>query len=288
VCGAALPAFSGDDDPDVASGRLFAKATNEQPSAPPASLSPPDPLQPVNTDRINGVIYPFRAATVGSEVRGIVDLINAKEGQPVKEGDVIAEISKARYEAIVGEFRGNYDAVVRTLERAKEDLALQERLYERRAATFDDLSKARSQARILESRKEEAEHKLKQAELNLKACVLTAPFTGNITVLYHEPAEPVDNLEKVFGVIDTSKVYARVNWPEARLSELAVGKKAVFHYDGKTYEGTVDKIASLIDPGSKSKRIHILIDNPDGRLQVGMSGAVNLVEGKEPRKVSAR
>lgn len=234
--------------------------------------------------RINAVIYPSQSATMGSPVRGIVDLINYKEGQSVKQGAVVAEVSKARYAAIVGEFKGNQQAVERTLKEAREELEVQEDLYEKRATTYHDLLKARSQVKILESRKFEAEHKLKQAEIDLDACVLTAPFSGIIGVFYRDAYETVDYLEKVFELVDTSKVYARVNWPEARLSEIAIGKKAVFRYKGGAYHGVIDKISSLIDPASKSKRIHILIDNPQGKLQVGMSGTFDLLNST---KVSA-
>jgi RND family efflux transporter MFP subunit len=248
------------------------QAGSEQESISSGDLKIPRP------EYVTAVIYPFQSATVGTEVRGIVDLQNFKEGQTITKGDIVAEISKERYEAIVGEFKGNYEAVVRTLERAREELAIQKELFDKRAATYDDLQKAHSQVEVLEARKGEAIHKLKQAELNLKACVVRAPFSGTISVLYHEPFEVVDNLEKLFGVIDTKKVYARANWPESRLSELAIGKKSQFNYQGQVFQGVIEKVASLIDPASKSKRVHVVIDNPDGKLQVGMSGTLTLDE----------
>jgi len=263
----------------------FAEVNGEKPDEPLATGTeqswPDTKLDIQRPDRISAVVYPYQSATIGTEVRGVVDFMTIKEGDRVERGSVIAEVSKARYAAIAGEFKGNYDAVIKSLDRAREELTIQEQLYERRATTYDDLSKARSQVEVLEARRQEAAHKLKQAELNLTACVVKAPFSGNISVLYHEQYEMADNLEKLFGIIDTSKVYARVNWPESRLSELSVGKNAVFHYDGKTYEGVIDKISSLIDPASRTKRVHILIDNSDGRLQVGMSGSVALDKSKK-------
>ncbi|MFH0824388.1 MAG: efflux RND transporter periplasmic adaptor subunit [Pseudomonadota bacterium] len=232
----------------------------------------------MRSDRINAVIYPVQSATISTEVRGLLDNLKVKEGEQVKQGDVLAEVSKARYEAVVGEFKGNYDAVVRTLERAREELVIQEELYGRRATTYDEVNKARSQIGVLEARKYEAEHKLAQAELNLKACIIKAPFTGAVAVLYHEPYEAVDNLEKVLGVVDTSKVFARANWPEGRLADLKIGKKAVFTYEGKNFDGVVERVSTLIDPASKSKRVHVLIENPLGKLQVGMSGTLNVAE----------
>jgi RND family efflux transporter MFP subunit len=270
----------GNDKPEI----LARVGSDSEPQMPPldgSGFGPQDLNIISRPDRINAIIYPLQSATIATEVRGLIDFIRFKEGEPVKQGDVISEISRARYEAIVGEFKGNYDAVVRTLDRAKEEVTIQEELYAKRAGTLDDLSKAKAQVRVLEARKYEAEHKLKQADLNLQACIIRAPFTGNMAVLYHEPFEVVDNLEKLFGLVDTSKVYARVNWPEARLAEVAVGKKAQFQYDGKAYEGVIEKISSLIDPASKSKRVHVLIDNSAGKLQVGMSGSLQLIDGKK-------
>jgi len=270
----------GQDKPEM----LARVGTDSEPQIPPLdgaeSLQQELNITP-RPDRINAVIYPVQSATIATEVRGLIDFIRFKEGEPVKQGDVISEISRARYEAIVGEFKGNFDAVARTLDRAKEEVTIQEELYAKRAGTLDDVSKAKAQVRVLEARKYEAEHKLKQADLNLQACIIRAPFSGNIAVLYHEPFEAVDNLEKLFGLVDTGKVYARVNWPESRLAEVAVGKKAQFQYDGKSYEGVIEKISSLIDPASKSKRVHVLIDNAAGKLQVGMSGSLQLIDAKK-------
>ncbi len=234
---------------------------------------------------IKAVIYPFQSATVGTEVRGIVEVINYKEGDRVKNGAVVAEISKPRYSAILGEFRSNYEAVTRALEKAREDLKIAEDLYKKRAINYQELAKARSEVLILEARQQEADFKVRQAELNLKACIIKAPFDGSVAVLYRDPFETADNLEKIFEIVDTSKVYARANWPEERLTEIALGKKGVFVYDGKEYPGVIAKISDLIDPASKSKRIHVLLDNPDGKLEVGMSGILKLT-GEE--KVSDR
>lgn len=110
-----------------------------------------------------------------------------------------------------------------------------------------------------------------------KACVIKAPFSGVIGGLYHEPYEAVDNLEKIFELVNTHKVYARANWPEKRLSEIGIDGKAVFHREGKSYEGVIKKISKLIDPASRSKRIHVLIGNADGSLEVGMSGKLKVL-----------
>ncbi len=250
------------------------------------AAGPDSPTKGPAQDRINAVIYPFQSATIGSEVRGILQAVNYKEGQVLKEGDVLAEVSKPRYEAIVGEFRGNYVSIKESLERAKEDLKTQQQTHDNRATTYQQLIRVKYEVSVLEGKLEEAENKLKQAELNLEACVLKAPFSGAIAVVYKEAYETVDYLEKVVEIVDTSKVYARINWPEARLSEVALGKKISFRRDGKVFEGVVEKMSALIDPGSKSKRIHVVIDNADHSLQIGMSGTATLSDATKRSSLS--
>ncbi len=237
-------------------------------------------LQQEDSNLINAVIYPYQSATLGSEVRGIVDVINFKEGEPVTAGAVVAEVSKAKYQAILGEFKSNEEAIARSLEEARKSLMVQQELYENRATTMEDVDAARSQVKILAARYEEAKYKTTQARLNLQACRIKAPFSGLLAVRYRDPHETVDFLEKVVEIIDISQVYARANWPEARIPELALNKAAIFHYRGKTWKGKIAKIASLIDPASKSKRVHILLDNPEKTLEVGMSGSLELEPSK--------
>jgi hypothetical protein len=78
----------------------------------------------------------------------------------------------------------------------------------------------------------------------------------------------------------------RWNRPK-RLSEIAIDGKAVFYSEGKSYEGVIKKISRLIDPASRSKRIHILIDNPDGRLEVGMSGSLRTLKANKVSSIRA-
>lgn len=235
-------------------------------------------IQPDDPNLVNAVIYPYQSATLGSEVRGILDVISFNEGEAVPAGAVVAEVSKAKYEAIHGEFKSNEEAVSHSLQEARKSLKVLEELYDNRAATQEDVDSARSQVSILEARYEEAKFKTTQARLNLQSCRIKAPFSGFVAVRYRDPHETVDYLEKVVEVVDISKVYARANWPESRIPELALDKPAVFHYRGKTWKGKIAKIASLIDPASKSKRVHVLLENPDKTLEVGMSGSVELEE----------
>ena len=259
---------------------LAFSSTDENPSSTTKSRVPDQSTMQIlgiqTPEEVSAVIYPIRSATVPSEVRGLVDRIDYKEGDNVEQGAVVAEISKDRHKAIVDEFLGNLNVAITSLEKAQEDYKVQKELHDKRAATFQDVIKAKYDVKTLEAQVQQAEAKLKQARLNLEACVVNAPFKGKIAVLYKNPNEAIDNLEKVFELVDACQVYARANWPESRLAEIELGKTASFVYKGKTFEGVIQKMSPLIDPASKTKRISVLINNPDDALQIGMSGSLHL------------
>ncbi|MDQ7782089.1 MAG: efflux RND transporter periplasmic adaptor subunit [Desulfomonilaceae bacterium] len=272
----------------VCTSHLFADETERLPEFSTRIASTPQELSStVNEEslvsrelpnEVNAVIYPYQSATLGSEVRGIVDRINFQEGDPVSAGALLAEVSPAKYEAVHGEFKSNEEAIARTLAEARSNLRIREDLYQNRACTQEDVDASRFQVQVLEARYEEAKFKTEQSRLNLQACRIKAPFSGLIAVRYRDSHETVDFLEKILEVVDISKVYARANWPEAGIPQLAIGKRAYFSYRGKSYEGKIARIAPLIDPASKSKRVHVLLENPDNRLEVGMSGSVKLAD----------
>ncbi len=69
------------------------------------------------------------------------------------------------------------------------------------------------------------------------------------------------------------------NVPESQAVKFVKGARTVFvHGSGKKYQGAVDKVGVLVDPQSKTLKVHILIDNSSGDLQVGTTGSLELVE----------
>jgi multidrug resistance efflux pump len=111
----------------------------------------------------------------------------------------------------------------------------------------------------------------------LESCEIKAPFSGYLAVRYKQPDETVERLEKVFALVDTSKVHAVANVPELMLDEFPKGKEAFFLLTPeKRFKGTVDRVGKLIDPKSRTKRVFLLINNSDNKLEVGMTGTMQL------------
>lgn len=225
------------------------------------------------------IIQPYRFADVGTEVGGIVSAVNFDVGQSVRKGEVVAVISPRRYalEASRAEARARSLSV--SADRAEEDLKIEEELLAMDASTKQQVMRAKAHAQAAELQRDEAKEQLKIAQYNLEQCRIRAPYDGYIVERYKQPHEPVNRLEKLFGIVDTSEVYAVGNVPETLLGRFAMGAAVVFeHGSGKKYRGRVAKIGRVIDTKSATKKVYVLIKNPDGDLEMGTSGTLRPVD----------
>jgi RND family efflux transporter MFP subunit len=225
------------------------------------------------------VVNPYRSANVGSQVGGIIDRIHFDEGDLIQEGQVVVEINPTRYLLNVQRAQEKLKALEAALTRSEEESKLKAELFEVNALTRQDLIKAETEAEITLHRVGEAKRELDLAVLDLESCTVKAPFTGYLAIRYKQPGEPVERLEKIFSLVDSSRVHAVANVPESLLSQFKKGTEAIYIYSPeKQYRGVVDRVGKLIDPKSRTKRVYLLIDNSEAGLEVGMTGALRLAE----------
>ncbi len=223
----------------------------------------------------HAIINPYRRAVVGTEVAGIIGAFRYDEGDLVKKGQVVVEISKRRYQAAAGKARTRLKSLARALARATAEADLKEKLLNRGAATQQEFMHANADREAVESEMEEVKQALGLALMDVKACTVRAPFTGYINERFKQAYEPVERLQKLFEIVDTARVYAVANVPEASLAHFPRRGHAVFvHTSGKRFKGVIAKLGKSIDPKSKTKKISVLIDNRRGELEMGMSGSL--------------
>lgn len=225
------------------------------------------------------VVNPYRSANVGAQVSGVIARFHFDEGDLVQEDQVVAEIEPARYELLAKRALDRVKALEAVLKQAEEEAKLRDELVDMDAGTRRDVLKAKSEAEIARHRLSEAQKDLDLARIDLAACKIRAPFSGYVAIRYKQPDETVERLEKVFSIVDSSKVLAVANVPETLLNEFKIGTEAFFvHSTDRQFKGKVDRVGKLIDPRSKTKRVYLLIDNSGGSLEIGMSGSLELTK----------
>ena len=223
------------------------------------------------------VIHPVRSANVGTEIGGVIDAINFEEGEKVREDQVVVEMTKSRYQVTLQEAEARLQTLELTLKRAEEELRVKKAVYDKDAASLQEVLKAEAEVEVTKAKLNEARKTLDLARLNMEACSIKAPFTGYLAVRYKQPYETADRFEKVFALVDNSEVYAVANVSEDLLGKFKKGVPATFvHSSGNKFAGKVEKIGTLIDPKSGTAKVYVLIPNPDEKLKIGTAGRLEV------------
>ena len=225
------------------------------------------------------VVHPFRSANVSSEIFGQIEEIRFEEGDPVQEGDVVVKIRPDRYETALKKTTEKMKGVQLAVALAEEELKLKEEVLSFDAVSRQEVLKTRQEVEVKRQQLREVQEELKLGGMDLDACSVKAPFTGFVAVRYKQPYESVERVEKLFAIVDTTKVYAVANVPEALLPVFRKGAAVNFiHASGQKYSGTADRLGKLIDPKSRTTKVYVLIDNPKGELEVGATGSIEIAK----------
>ena len=250
------------------------KPSERKPDKPlPGSSKVAEEQEPDNS----AVIAPYRSAEIAAETRGVVEAIHFKEGNFVEKGQVVIMISKKRYDLAERRAANTVKAAEIDLKRAHQEAQLKEQLLSNKATTSAEALKAKGDQEIAQYRLEEAKIALELADMDLQSCEVKAPFTGRIAVSYKEPFESVDYSQRLFVIVDASKVYAIAGVAESDLSDFTKGRRVAFVTPVRKKQrfiGTVERVGALLDSKSGTKKVYVVIDNPEGRLEIGMTGSL--------------
>lgn len=228
------------------------------------------------------VIHPYRSANISSEIYGIIEEILFEEGDPIREGDIVVKIRPDRAEAAFKKSSEKLVGIQMALALAEEELIVKESVLSFGATSRMDVLKIRQEVEIKKQQVKETLEDQKLTKMDLDACQVKTPFTGFVAVRYKQPFESCDRSEKLFAVVDTTRVYAVANVPEALLTVFRKGAAVSFiHTAGQRYEGTVERLGKLIDPKSRTTKIYVVIENPQGDLEVGTTGSIEISKRRD-------
>jgi RND family efflux transporter MFP subunit len=247
-----------------------------------AAVHKPLPDVPQTTERrqLSGpvtsvVIIPIRSADIPTEVKGVISKFHFEKGDLVKKDQPVVEISKDRYSIMMHMAKSKMEGLKQNLQMAEQSLQLKQDVYSKNYGTRQKLLEAQAEVAVTKQRVEESRRELELAKLNLDCCIIRAPFTGYIVEKYKEAYEAVNQLDKLFRIVDTRKVYAVANVPELGLSGFKKGSPSIFvDSAGDRYRGSVDKIEPILCPESKTAKVLVLLENAQFQLKVGMTGAL--------------
>lgn len=209
---------------------------------------------------ISGITEPFMDVSLGASVAGILHTEKFKEGDGVKQGEVILELDKEleeyevqRRKAVMDQNKLELDstrALVQTTKAvSKEELAKKEAHYKVSAAEY-------------ETAVEQLAHRQ-----------VVAPFSGVIADVLLRPGAACAPYQPLVRLVDTGRCYF-VGQVEGRLaSQLKVGQEVKLSVDGtsSTVVAKVSFLSPVVDPASGLAKVKALFDNADSKVRPGLA-----------------
>jgi membrane fusion protein (multidrug efflux system) len=220
-------------------------------------------------------ILAYQEATLYAKVSGYLKTLTVDKGDPVKEGQLLAEIEvpelladEAQYKAEATVSRTNYERMAEARTKAP-DLVIPQ--------TVDDL---RGQWEI-------AQAKLQRTQTLLQYARIVAPFEGVITARFVDPgafiaaatAGSTPQSAALVTLMDYRRVRVQVFVPEMEVPFIKNGVPAqvmVEELPGRPFPGTVTRFAHALDQATKTMLTEIEIANPTGDLRPGAYASVRL------------
>jgi membrane fusion protein (multidrug efflux system) len=223
--------------------------------------------------RAIGSLNSDESVQIASEIAGRIIELPLREGEGVKEGDILVRLDEALVQAELADTTARYEFAKTNQQRA-QTLARSGNVTER----------ARDEANTNEATSLAA---VELAKTRLSKHVIRAPFSGTVGLRVVSPGAyigigtPIVNLEK----IDTLKVDFKL--PELYLADIKTGQSIDVSVDalpGKIFTGEIYAINPHVDVNGRSLSIRARLANSDGVLRPGLFARI-LVKGMTQREV---
>lgn len=205
-------------------------------------------------------------AEVIAKVAGEVRQILVEEGDDVKSGQVLARLDGDRLRLELSQSEAN-------LRKAQRDYQRNIDLKDRGLISAGDFEKIKYEKDALE-----ASYDL--ARLEYSYTEIRAPIDGVISQRFVKIGNTIEVNAATFQVTSLEPLIAYLHVPEREYRRVARGQAAVIEVDalqGDEFQGLVDRISPVVDPGTGTFKITVEVFDPTRRLKPGMFGRVNIV-----------
>lgn len=231
---------------------------------------------------------PAKMAKISPPLPGRVVKLLVRLGDAVKQGAPLFSLDSPDLVAAQSDFLKARSAEAQ----ADRAYARQKDLCEHGIGAKRDLEEAETERDLARSELERASTRLHLLGVDPgqvgRPVLVRAPVSGRIIDLAVASGEyQNDPAAVLMTVADLSTIWVTANVPEKDIQRVAVGQDAVIDfaaYPGEHFAGRVQFIGEVLMPETRSVRVRIELDNPQGRLKPGMFARVTL-RGKEAPEI---
>ncbi len=239
------------------------------------------PLQ-INTF---GKVEAYSQIPVKTMISGQISRFLTKPGEYVKKGDVLLEIDKRPFEAVLQQCQATLSKDRILLEDFIRQAEMKERLLASSAMDTNSTKSMRAQAESQRAQVSSSEAALKNAQLNLEYCTIKAPIDGRTgDILIYEGTVIKANDVDVIQLVQLKPIYVVFAPPQLNLPEIQhffkQGKLIVHAQvpvkNGAEADGELTFIDSVVNPTSGTVKLKATFPNENIQFWPGQFVNVTL------------
>lgn len=232
---------------------------------------------------------PDQEVFITSRISGKVERVYVNLGEPVKQGQILAEIRSLEFENLQVElFRE-----LTNLELLHIDRDRIKNLVEKKIAASKDLAKVEADHKKVEGEIDGLKNKLlllglKEAEVEgliekkrfIPVLPVMAPISGQVVERDATVGGTVDPQEKMFHIINLSTVLVEGDIPEDRGAMIRKGQEvrvSVSTYPDQVFTGRINFISDVVNPQKRTIHLWSVLANPESKLKPGMFARVSVI-----------
>ena len=234
--------------------------------------------------RVPGTVQPnaYKQVHVTPLAGGVVTQVAVEIGQPVKQGQPLAQIfsrelaeAQTKYIADGAELEAEHKKLVRTQELARLG-----------AASRQELEEIEANHQVHAAHVEESRQRLLLLGLNGQqvsdvaagrrastSVSIPSPLDGVVTARNVNLGQVVNASQDLLTVTDLSSVWIEANLLEDNFAAVRIGSPATITtpaYPGRAFRGAVSYIDPQVDPQTRTAKVRVVLENPGLALRFGM------------------
>lgn len=222
-----------------------------------------------------GLVIPWKTAKLSFQTGGKIEAGPLELGTAVKEGAVLARLDDADYRTRLEAAQHQKELAEVESGRAGRDLKRYEQLFREGAISPKDLDDALDQYQAALANAGQAGSALKQADLMVRHCTLTAPFAGIILERFSEQGEMVAAGTPILILGQTDRVKVVITVSADQVNIWREGTTAVvLSLDKREFEAEVYKVSPAAQGYTGSFEVELAVANRDNQFSPGQVVAV--------------
>ena len=244
---------------------------------PPVNVVEQELIPGMLRDRLNlpGILEPWESLGILAEVRGSIEEVLVKEGQHVKQGDLIARTDTIDYENKINSIKASYDLAIINLKRLSG-------LLKKEIISQSEIDKIKAEVQSLEA-------DLAIAKVQLERCFIRSSISGIVNKLPAKKGIYLAVGDPVATVLDIERLKVNVGIPEAdvhavrKLDSFEVSIEAL---GNKVLTGMKNFLAVAPESQAQLYRLELEVENESEEILPGMFARVEIVKEEFPAAIA--